>query len=153
MTIRKSLPSDATALYKLEQELFSAENFPLSRGSFVYHIKNNLLYVAEMDGVIVAYVLVLIKRSDAKLYSIGVSQSCRGKNIAQELLTKVIQELTSLKFTKLLLEVRTDNEAAISLYAKLGFHTVKLLKRFYLDGCDAHLMELNYADKTLHLSL
>lgn len=142
MTIRKALPSDATALYKLEQELFRAENFPLSRGSFVYHIKNNLLYLAEVEGELAAYVLVLIKRSTAKLYSIGVSPSHRGKEIAKKLLTKAIQEINTLQFNKLLLEVRIDNKTAISLYTKLGFHTVKTLERFYLDGCDAYLMEL-----------
>ncbi len=153
MIIRKSLPSDATALYKLEQELFCTENFPLSRGSFVYHIKNNLLYVAEINEVVVAYVLVLIKRSNAKLYSIGVSKLHRGKDIAQKLLTTVIQEIKALRFSKLLLEVRIDNKAAISLYTKLGFHTLKRLKRFYLDGCDAFLMELKYVNKKLYSSL
>lgn len=147
MRIRKSLPSDATALYKLEQELFNADNFPLSRGSFVYHIKNNLLYVAEINGLVVAYLLVLIKRSNAKIYSVGVSESHRKKNIALKLLTRAIKEIKALNFSKLLLEVRTDNKAAISLYTKLDFHTLKRVKRFYLDDCDAYLMELNYTDR------
>jgi ribosomal-protein-alanine N-acetyltransferase len=119
----------------------------------VYHIKNSLLYVAEVEGEIVAYILVLIKRSNAKLYSLGVSSLHRGKEIAKELLKKVIQEVELLNFSALLLEVRTDNKAAISLYSKLGFHTLKRVEKFYLDGCDAYLMELQYANKKLHLSL
>ena len=142
MILRKSLPSDVSALYKLEQELFRAENFPLSRASFVYHVKNNLLYVVQVDGEIIGYVLVLTKRSKAKLYSLGVSSFHRGKNIAQKLLLKAIEEVNTLNFTQLLLEVRVDNEAAISLYRKLGFLTTQTLKNFYLDDCDAYLMEL-----------
>ncbi len=141
MILRRALSSDVSALYALEQTLFSAENFPLSRGSFAYHVKNNLLYVAQLNTEIVGYVLVLIKRSKAKLYSLGVSTLYRGKKIAQKLINKAIEEVKMLHFSYLLLEVRVDNAAAISLYFKLGFYTRKRLEKFYLDGCDAYLME------------
>ncbi len=148
MIIRKAEQKDVASLYALEQKLFSAENFPLSRGSLAYHIRNNLLFVAEIDENIVGYVLVLIKRINAKLYSIGVSESCRGRKIAKKLLESAINESLSLGFGRLLLEVRVDNSAAISLYKSLCFSIVKKLKAFYLDGCDAYLMELDL-DPTL----
>lgn len=141
MTIRKAMPSDAALLYELEKKLFSSENYPLSRGSLAYHIRNNLLYVAEVDNNLAGYVLVLIKRINAKLYSIGVSEDYRGRKIAKELLALTAKELISLSFKRLLLEVRVDNVAAISLYKKIGFSVVKTVKSFYLDGCDAYLME------------
>ncbi|MDD5372570.1 MAG: ribosomal protein S18-alanine N-acetyltransferase [Sulfurimonas sp.] len=143
MTIRKAEQKDVASLYALEQKLFSAENFPLSKGSFAYHIRNNLLFVAEIDNNIVGYVLVLVKRTNAKLYSIGVIESHRGRKIAKRLLESAINESVSLGFRRLLLEVRTDNSTAISLYKKLGFNIIKNLKAFYLDGCDAYLMELD----------
>ncbi|WP_415396391.1 ribosomal protein S18-alanine N-acetyltransferase [Sulfurimonas sp. CS5] len=149
MIIRKSGPADVASLYKLEQELFSIENFPLSKSSFTYHLRNNLLYIAEVDGNIAGYVLVLIKRVNAKLYSIGVDEAYRGKKIAQMLLEKISKELISLEFKRLVLEVRVDNEAAISLYKKLGFSVIKRLKSFYRDGCDAYFMEYEYAGKAL----
>lgn len=149
MIIRKAKTSDVALLYALEKELFSVENYPLSKSSFVYHVRNNLLFVAEIDGKIAGYVLVLIKRKNAKLYSIGVSELYRGKKISQMLLKTISEELIYMGFSTLLLEVRIDNEAAISLYKKFGFRKVKVLKSFYRDGCDAHLMELKYADKTL----
>lgn len=151
MIIRKAEQKDAASLYALEQKLFSAENFPLSRGSFSYHIRNNLLFVAEIDNNIVGYVLVLIKRINAKLYSIGVIEPYRGRKIAKKLLELVSKELVYLGFKRLLLEVRIDNSTAISLYKKLGFNVVKNLKAFYLDGCDAYLMELDIAQFKVNL--
>ncbi|MDD5401069.1 MAG: ribosomal protein S18-alanine N-acetyltransferase [Sulfurimonas sp.] len=151
MIIRKAEQKDAASLYALEQKLFSAENFPLSRGSFAYHIRNNMLYVAEIDNNIAGYVLVLIKRANAKLYSIGVGEPYRGRKIAKKLLELVSRELVFLGFKRLLLEVRIDNSAAISLYKKLGFNIVKNLKAFYLDGCDAYLMELDIAQFKVNL--
>ncbi|QOY52991.1 ribosomal protein S18-alanine N-acetyltransferase [Candidatus Sulfurimonas baltica] len=149
MIIRKARLCDVSKLYALEGELFSEENFPLSRSSFAYHVRNNMLYLAEVNGSIAGYVLVLIKRTNAKLYSIGVSEAYRGKKIAEKLLELVSKELISLGFKKTTLEVRTDNKIAIALYERVGFNIKKRLEAFYLDGCDAYLMELEYGDKTL----
>jgi ribosomal-protein-alanine N-acetyltransferase len=148
MIVRAAEPSDISKLNALEQKLFSIDNYPLSRGSIAYHVRNNLLYVAEIDGDIAGYILVLIKRKNAKLYSIGISEAYRGKKIAQKLLGLILKKLLSLGFKHLLLEVRIDNNAAIALYKKVGFNVVKRLKAFYRDGCDAYLMQMNIQSKT-----
>ncbi|MDD3835093.1 MAG: ribosomal protein S18-alanine N-acetyltransferase [Sulfurimonas sp.] len=149
MTLREANTSDVTALYGLERELFSSENYPLSKGSFYYHAKNSLMLLAEVDGVIAGYILVLIKRRDAKLYSIGVKNSFRGQGISQALLELASKHLKLLGFKKFVLEVRVDNTIAIALYEKNGFFIIKSLKAFYKDGCDAYLMELNYGSEKL----
>ncbi|EDZ63390.1 acetyltransferase, GNAT family [Sulfurimonas gotlandica GD1] len=153
MIIRKAEPRDAVKLYKLEQELFDIENYPLSKSSFAYHLRNNLLYIAEVEGNIAGYVLVLIKRANAKLYSIGVSEDYRGRKIAVKLMAIISKELVSLGFKVILLEVRVDNEIAIALYKRLGFNVKKRLEAFYRDGCDAYLMELEYGTEKLQGAL
>ncbi|MCX6076257.1 MAG: GNAT family N-acetyltransferase [Campylobacterales bacterium] len=142
MIIRKAVATDVAELYKLEQELFTDKNFPLSKGSFSYHIGSNLIYLAEIDGNIAGYALTLIKRRDAKIYSIGIRELYRGKKVALNLLKIVHREILSLNFEKTVLEVRIDNERAITLYKNFGFTVKKELKAFYLDGCNAYLMEL-----------
>lgn len=149
MKIRKVELHDASELFALEQKLFLSENYPLSKSSFYYHIKNNMLFVVEIDKKIAGYILVLIKRKNPKLYSIGVEAQFRGKKIAQKLLGFSIKELSNMGFKSLLLEVRVDNKAAINLYEKIGFVIKKNLNKFYLDGCDAYLMELLYASEEL----
>lgn len=153
MTIRRAAAGDAAKLYKLESKIFTKENYPLSKSSFRYHIKNNMLYIAEVNEEVIGYILVLIKRKNAKLYSIAVDSLYRGRNIAKKFLKTVSKELVSLGFEKFLLEVRVDNERAISLYKKAGFNIIKKLDSFYLDRCDAYLMELKYADETLQRTL
>lgn len=142
MTLRKALPGDLRGLYLLEQALFETENFPLSKQSLYYHLRHNLLYLAQSEtGEIAGYVLALVRRKNAKIYSLGVAQSFRGNKLAQELMLLAMKELESLGFKRSLLEVRTDNQGAISLYKSLGFSVTKKLKAFYRDGCDAYLME------------
>ena len=52
-------------------------------------------------------------------------------------------EIAVNKSKKITLEVKVDNIKAITLYQKLGFVTIKLLKAYYLDGKDGFKMELN----------
>jgi ribosomal-protein-alanine N-acetyltransferase len=146
MKIRQALPSDAGKLYALEEELFSAADFPLSHRSFYYHIHHNLLYVAETkEGDIAGYVLALIQRRDAKLYSFGVAPLHRGSGLSGLLMRQILQQLVILGFKRTLLEVRCDNTTAIALYLKFGFRVTKQLDAFYRDGCDAYLMEARHA--------
>ncbi len=146
MKIRQAHPSDSAKLSTLEEELFGVANYPLSRRSFYYHIRRNLLYVAETDeGTIAGYILALVRRRDPKLYSLGVSKAYRGSGTAKLLMETMFKELTSRGFKHTLLEVRCDNTRAIALYRNFGFSVTKQLKAFYRDGCDAYLMEAEHA--------
>jgi len=144
MTIRKARHDESSKLSVLEKELFSEVNYPISYGSFYYHLRNNLLLVAEIEGRIIAYILVLIKRKNANIFSLGVLPVFRGKNISKKLLNAVLQELSLLGFAKVTLEVRTDNTNAIKLYENFGFIRTQMLSSFYLDGCDAYKMKHDF---------
>ncbi|MBU1667655.1 GNAT family N-acetyltransferase [bacterium] len=129
--------SDVSALITLENELFSADNFPLSRSSFYYHVKKNPLFIYREAGQIVGYLLWLKRKNRYRLYSLGVSKKCRGLGIAQALLTYSFERLKASSYT---LEVKTINSSAIRLYKKNGFKEQKLLVNYYPNHCDGYLM-------------
>lgn len=142
MKIRHALPSDALRLSALEEQLFTADNYPLSQRSFYYHIRSNLLLVAETDeGEIAGYTLALVRRHNAKLYSLGISPRYRGQGLASMLMKAVLKALGERDFKRTVLEVRCDNTKAVALYKRFGFVVTKQLSAFYRDGCDAYLME------------
>ena len=152
MMLRRAVASDAKPLFALESRVFSEENYPLSVWSFYYHIRKNLLFVAyDEEGELAGYVLALVKREKAKLYSLGIDEEHRGLGIAKMLLENILTELRNLGFKSVLLEVREDNEKAIDLYLKFGFVEMKKQKQFYKDGCTAFVMEksLENSDKCL----
>ena len=141
LTIRPAVAADAAALDALERAVFSAENYPLSRRSFYYHIRRNLLLVAENeDGTVKGYILALIRQRVPRLYSLAVAPDFRNRGIASMLLEQMLNALEARGFEHVTLEVRSDSDAAIALYRRVGFETVKTLKGFYRDGCDAYLM-------------
>jgi ribosomal-protein-alanine N-acetyltransferase len=146
MTYRSATLKDTTPLSKLEAQLFSAENYPISRRMFRYHIQRNRIIVAIDDSNnIIGYALVLLRKKWAKLYSLGVLKKYRGEGVASTLLTQLTEQLKTQENERILLEVRVDNPNAIALYERHGFLPIRRTPGFYKDGCDALIMELAYA--------
>ena len=138
MNIRKALPDDAKEIYALEYEVFANDPFCLSLGSIRYHIKNNELYVAQIDDAIISYALFLKRKRGYRLYSLVTKKEFQKRGIARKLLTFFIN---TFDFELITLEVKIKNREAIALYETLGFKEKRILKDFY-DDCDGILMEL-----------
>ena len=140
MIYRKALKSDIPALVALEQELFNADNYPISRAMFRYHVANNMLLVAQDADGIAGYILLLKRKGWRKIYSIGVASAKRSQGVASGLLHAMFASLTCHE-KRVLLEVRSDNSGAIALYEKHGFVKIKEIAHFYKDGCSAYIMQ------------
>jgi ribosomal-protein-alanine N-acetyltransferase len=136
------------ALTELEKRLFSKDDFPLSRGSFYYHIKKNELYVFLDEGEVAGYILWLKRKAYYRLYSLGVSSQFRGKGVAQALFRYSFDHIQTYYYS---LEVKTTNHSAISLYEKFGFTKRKTLKSYYPNKCDGYLMRKEKSDETQKL--
>lgn len=145
MIIREASVADVKDLVSLEEGLFDKENFALSRRSFQYHIRNNLLLTAYSKDQLIGYALILLRKKSAKLYSIGVHEMQRGQGIGIKLMNTVCECVQSQGYKSMLLEVRVDNTTAITLYEKMGAIKLKQISSFYGDGSDAYLMEVQCA--------
>ncbi|WP_345989666.1 N-acetyltransferase [Sulfurimonas sp. HSL1-2] len=140
--VRPAVAADTAALTALETTVFSADNYPLSRRAFYYHIRQNLLLVAcTDDGTVAGYILTLIRRRVPKIYSLAVAPGFRNRGVAAKLLEQALHEAALRGFEHMTLEVRSDSPAAIALYRRYGFETLRTLNAFYRDGCDAYLMQ------------
>jgi [ribosomal protein S18]-alanine N-acetyltransferase len=72
--------------------------------------------------------------------SIAVLPQHRRKGIAQAVITKALEGMQYYKAKQCFLEVRVTNDAAISLYKKLGFEITRTINGYYSDGEDAYVM-------------
>ncbi|HZW57408.1 MAG TPA: ribosomal protein S18-alanine N-acetyltransferase [Nitrososphaerales archaeon] len=95
--------------------------------------------VAEIEGQLVGYcILVDPKDNDLKIIaSIAVDPACRGRGIGSALLEDAI---TRARIARIVLQVRVDNLAAISLYEKFGFIKTARIADYYGEGEDAFEM-------------
>ena len=138
--LRPPAQGDVTRLLEIEHMLFATDRIP--RRSFRRFIQSrpaSMMICAEVDQVLVGYVLVLTpQRSQiARLYSLAVDPSHQGLGLGKRLLEAIEPILKQRGFRQFRLEVRPDNATAQRLYERLGFQRQDRLAGFYEDGADA----------------
>lgn len=154
LNIRKSQPNDAEELIKYLNQIggesdyitFGGNEFDVNvedEQKFLenyLHSKNRLHIVGTIDNQI-ASVLNVDSPQKPRLMHVGelgisVRKEYWNQGIAGHMLDYMFDWAHNNPIIKkLMLRVRHDNEAALKLYHKLGFHYEgRLIKDFYLDG-------------------
>ena len=78
--------------------------------------------------------------AEAEIHTIGVDPAHQGRGIGRALLRGLLAAADTLHAT-VFLEVRTDNDAARTLYETEGFVVVGLRRNYYRpSGADAYTM-------------
>jgi ribosomal protein S18 acetylase RimI-like enzyme len=140
---RLAVIEDLAALLELEAQCFTTDR--LNARSFQWMITkaHGQLLVAEVDGLLLGYALVLFHRgtSLARLYSIAIAEQARGGGLGKQLLQRI--EVCALEHdcAYLRLEVRTDNPAALALYERNGYRRFARVHDYYEDHADALRLE------------
>ncbi len=137
--IKKTSSDDYEVLTKLEQECFPKEAWTFDQIKSHHQLQNSLLYFREDKSLEpIGYLIYLENSYEIEILRIGVVADFRRNGIANQLL----DFLESLrKKREILLEVKSENFAAIGLYQKKGFINFAVRKRYYPDGKDAILMK------------
>lgn len=137
-------PADLSEVSNIENLCYST---PWSPNSFKYELANKeaILKVAVFNSEIIGYVCIRTILDMTHLLNVAVLPEFRLRGIGSMLLKNAVGELKRLQpNTKLTLEVRQSNIAAIRLYEKFGFKvTGKRTKYYQKPEDDAILMELD----------
>lgn len=130
MTIRKALKKDIVPMAELQKKCFS---IPLSEKDFLYYIENPdyCLIVADDNGNPAGHCLASTVGDSTEIISIAVDEKSRRKGFGEALIKEVIGESERKKKFAVLLEVRSSNIGAQSLYEKCGFKKIAVRKHFY----------------------
>ncbi len=136
---RQPNAQDLDALVALENRCFSEDR--LSRRSFrrFLEMPRDRLIVAESDGSLVGYCLVLMSAATrlARIYSIAVQPSERGRGVGEQLVNEAEKVAVDADRIIMRLEVREDNAAAIKLYKRLGYRQFGTYRDYYEDHSNA----------------
>ena len=137
--LREATLEDLDALVRLEEETFDTDR--ISRRSFRRFLQNDTDYllVAEIETGVAGYILLLKHRGTrlARLYSICVDATARGRGIAEALMRAGEDAVRQRGCAYLRLEVRRDNDPAIALYRKLGYRLFGTIPHYYEDDQEA----------------
>jgi [ribosomal protein S18]-alanine N-acetyltransferase len=137
--------SDLARCVELERELFAGDD-PWRLSVFVAELAAGHYYRAARtaQGELVGYAgLALTSRppqAEAEVHTIGVAPRFQRRGVGRRLLRALLARADELS-AAIFLEVRTDNEAAIALYAAEGFEVIGVRRRYYQpSGADAYTM-------------
>lgn len=136
-------------LLVLEQEVYSGRT-PWNNFSFKTELQKhaNSLYVVVYEGsTLVAFVGMRMQAQEGHITNIAVKPSYQRQGIGTFLLRTMIKVAMRNHARQMTLEVRTDNEAAKSVYKKLGFKPNFVRKNYYLtEHADALSMLLKISE-------
>jgi ribosomal-protein-alanine N-acetyltransferase len=131
--------ADIPALVELEEILFPGDA-PWTYQMFAGELEAGCFYVVhrDQDGLVDGYAGMAMTAVEAEVHTIGVRPAAQGAGLGRKLLRQLISAAGD---RRLLLEVRTDNAAAIALYVSEGFTTLGVRRRYYeQSGADAFTM-------------
>lgn len=135
---------DAARCAELEELLFGGDD-PWPEAAFVRELAaaHNHYVAARVGDTLVGYAgiarLGRVPPFEYEIHTIGVDPAYQRHGIGRALMDRLLSLVEPQAVVYL--EVRTDNDPAISLYRSLGFVTVGLRKRYYrASGADALTM-------------
>lgn len=139
LLLRRATTADLDALVRLENLCFDEDR--ISRRSFrrFLEVPRDRLIVATLHGELVGYALVLMNAATrlARIYSIAVAPSTRGRGTGEKLIQAAEQEAAEAGRIVMRLEVREDNQTAIGLYERLGYRQFGTYRDYYEDHGNA----------------
>ncbi|MEQ7922001.1 GNAT family N-acetyltransferase/peptidase C39 family protein [Xanthomonas sp. WHRI 1810A] len=145
---RPALLNDVDELLRLENQCFETDRLNTRNFQWMVSRANASLIVAEAQGRLLGYALVLFHRGTSlgRLYSLAIADAARGKGLGKQLLAQAEQRAIERDCAWLRLEVRPDNAAAIALYQHQGYRLFEQVDDYYEDHAPALRYEKRIRD-------
>lgn len=105
--------------------------------------KNTILLGAWKNGIMIGYVILYYVLNEGEIARIAVGRSHRRQGCAGYLFERLRDICGGKGITRMMLEVRESNAAAVSFYKKYGFTEDGVREKYYRNPCeDAILMSV-----------
>jgi ribosomal-protein-alanine N-acetyltransferase len=151
--LRRFRPGDLGKVMEIEKSSFSNRKaWPKKYFENLHRKYPEGFIVAENESRIIGYTIGRpskqslrdargqAKNGEAKIISLAVEPSWRGKGIGTKLTNFLINHLKKRGVKEIFLHVRTQNKTGVSFYQNLGFKILKTIKNYYRNGDNAYLM-------------
>lgn len=89
------------------------------------------IWAVEENNQVIAYLIFYTMGDEIEIARIAVLPEHRGKGYGKKLLDELFKYARENNTNQILLEVRGNNEAAISLYKNQGFENIGIRKGYY----------------------
>jgi len=128
--IRDFEPPDSESVCKLLAGIPEAAQWP-AHDLLLGAQKNFLLRVAEEEGILFGLIAFRITADEAEILNLAVDSGRRRRGMGSRLIEDVIAACKAAGVGRIFLEVRDSNQAARSLYTRMGFTEVGRRREYY----------------------
>ncbi|MGH3498608.1 MAG: ribosomal protein S18-alanine N-acetyltransferase [Nocardioidaceae bacterium] len=146
--VRPAGPADLDALLALEREAFGDGAWSASavRGELDGVPETRFVIVAEPvdTSELLGYAVLMVLGDTADIQRVAVRPVGRGRGVGRRLLRALLAEAARRGCDRVLLEVATDNGAALALYEAAGFAEIARRGGYYGPGVDALVLALTW---------
>jgi [ribosomal protein S18]-alanine N-acetyltransferase len=138
ITIQKAEPQHLDELHNLELDSFDGDRISRRNYRRLLRVPSACCLVALENNQLIGSLVLLFRRNSpkARIYSLAVASSARGKGIGKKLIHHAETEAAQRGCHSLTLEVRCDNLAAITLYTRMNYTKTADLIAYYEDGAN-----------------
>ncbi len=141
VTIRPMEDADIPAVQALDRLAFTTPWPPSAYAHELHHSPHSRLWVAEVEGRVVGFVVLWLVVDEAHVATLAVHPDFRRRGIARRLLETLLAAAREAGARLATLEVRAGNLPAQALYRRYGFQEVGRRPKYYTDnGEDALIM-------------
>lgn len=137
MTVRRATAADVANIHAAERAYidcpWTAEQISSEIGD-----PTAVFLVAE-DGGFLGYISGKITLDECEIGNIAVEAGARRRGVGSTLMIAFLKQCEERGVTRTVLQVRSDNAAALRLYEKCGFTVVGERKGYY-QGKNAYIM-------------
>jgi ribosomal-protein-alanine N-acetyltransferase len=157
--IRRMEPRDVPQVARLERAVFkdpwpemafiqelyfntAARYFVLQVDAHFQERRQRRTWHSRSPNEVHGYVGMRVNRGAGHISTLALHESYRGRGLGEILLITALEQAGEMGACKVALEVRVPNERAQNLYTKYNFAVTSTLRRYYRDGTDAYLMEV-----------
>lgn len=130
------------AVSALEESLFPGDRWSVEQFWSELAQPTREYVVAMADADVVGYAGVFVLAPQADVQTIAVRADQQGRGVGGALLDDLIARASRRGAGELMLEVRSDNDAAIAMYLGRGFERISRRRAYYPDGGDADIMRV-----------
>lgn len=135
---------------QLEQQLFPVDAWSIEQFWAEMAQATRYYFLAVDDSAVLGYAGLFALAPDADVQTIAVSPHAQGKGVGRLLLEELIDQAIARDCSQLVLEVRSDNDAALSMYTRRGFERISIRRDYYAPAVDALVMRLRPLESSTH---
>jgi len=148
LEIRPMTTADLSAVLEIEKALFPIDAWTdaLFLAELAEVTISRDVSVAILDSQLVGYASFRYVGKQGDVNTVAVASDQQGKGIGTALIDWLESQAVLRNVREIFLEVRSDNEAAIKMYAARGYERIDIRRNYYGNKIDANIMRKRVAN-------